>query len=55
MEFDPAKHLTCDDPTQVDGGRVLIVRNPELKVRNQQSVVPSSFPVDTEGDFSFGG
>jgi len=55
VEFDPAKHLTCDDPTQVDGGRVLIVSNPELEVRNQQSVVPFSFPVDTEDDLPFGG
>ena len=54
-DFDPVKHLTCDDPKQVDGGRVLIVRNPELKVRNQQSAVPFPFPVDTEDSLSFGG
>jgi hypothetical protein len=34
---------------------VLIVRNPELKVRNQQSAVPFPFPVDTEDSLSFGG
>ena len=53
--FDPAKHLCCSDPRIADGGRVLVVRNPELKVRSlEASRTPFPFPIDAGDDLCFG-
>ena len=54
LEFDPSKHLTCTDPKIEGGGKVVTVKNPELKVRNRHSGVPFPFLVDACDMCSFG-
>ena len=53
-DFDPRKHLTCADPQFADGGKLLVVRNPELKVANKHTAVPFPFPVEETDVCSFG-